>query len=70
MLQQITNTINDLDLDSDNDEQSGRLQKASANGANPDVVVTQKLNAMTLFAYNADDHDDNLASAFSQSRLF
>jgi len=46
------------------------MQKSLSNGANPDIAIPQKLNAMTLFAYNADEQDDNLASAFSQSRLF
>ena len=71
MLQQIANTINDLDLDSDNDEtNSNSMARAQPALQNPEQVVSQKFNAMTLFAYNAEDQDDHLASAFSGSRLF
>jgi hypothetical protein len=70
MLQRITNTIMNLDLDSENDEQKNQAQTKPSNAANPEMMISSKFNAMTLFAYNADDQDDNIASAFSQSRLF
>ena len=70
MLQRITNTINNLDLDSENDEQRNQAPTRPSQTANPEVMISSKFNAMNLFAYNADDQDDNIASAFAQSRLF